>query len=126
MPKPKLELQSAVYGARLRKQILNRHDVRIEKTYYWTDSSTMLNWLQAAHKEHQEFVANRVAEKMENSTINQWRHVKVIKNPADIGTRGLLIEGLKESVWLNGLAWLQQREDNWPRPWCQENEIEAS
>ena len=28
---PKLELQAAVYGVRLRKQILNEHDVRIEK-----------------------------------------------------------------------------------------------
>ena len=39
---PKLELQAAVYGVRLRTQILNEHDVRIDKIYHWTDSSTVL------------------------------------------------------------------------------------
>ena len=38
---PKLEIQAAVYGVRLRKQILSEH-VRIDKTYNWTDSSTVL------------------------------------------------------------------------------------
>ena len=54
---PKLELQDAVYGVRLRKQILNEHDVRIDKISHWTDSSTVLQWLQAAHKKQQVFVA---------------------------------------------------------------------
>ena len=39
---PKLELQAAVYGIRLRKQILNEHDVKIDKIFHWTDSSTVL------------------------------------------------------------------------------------
>ena len=121
---PKLELQAAVYGVRLRKQILNEHDVRIDKIYHWTDSSTVLQWLQAAHKKQQEFVANRAAEILENSSMDQWRHVKGVENPADIGTRGMSIKGLKESVWLNGSAWLHADEEKWPKPWCQENELE--
>ena len=48
------------------------------------------------------FVANRAAEILENSSMDQWRHVKGVENPADIGTRGMSVEGLKESVWLNG------------------------
>ena len=63
---PKLELQAAVYGVQLRKQILKEHDVRIDKTYHWTDSSTVLQWLQAAHKKQQVFVSNRAAEILEN------------------------------------------------------------
>ena len=108
---PKLELQAAVYGVRLRKQLLNEHDVRIDKIYHWTDSSTVLQWLQAAHKKQQVFVANRAAEILENSSMDQWRHVKGVENPADIGTRGMSIEGLKDSVWLNGPAWLQADEE---------------
>ena len=95
---PKLELQAAVYGVRLRKQILNKHDVRIDKIYHWTNSSTVLQWLQAARKKQQVFVANRAAEILENSSMDKWRHVKGVENPADIGTRGITIEGLKESV----------------------------
>ena len=49
--------------------------------------------------------------------MDQWRHVKVVDNPADIGTRGLSIEGLQES------AWLQRIEYNWPELWCQQNEL---
>ena len=111
MTKPKLELQAAVYGVRLKKQILNEYDVRIDKIYHWTTSSTVLQWLQAAHKKHQVFVANRAAEILENSLMDQWRHVKGVENPADIATRGMSIEGLKEFIWLNGPAWLQTDEE---------------
>ena len=122
---PKLELQAAVYGIRLRKQILKEHDVRIKKIYHWTNSSTVLQWLQAAHKKQQAFVANRAAEILENSSMDQWRPVKGVENPANIGTRGMSIKCLKESVWLNGPAWLQADEEKWPKPWCQLTEIEA-
>ena len=70
------------------------------------------------------FVANRAAEILENSSMDQWRHVKGVENPADIGTRGMSIEGLKESVWLNGPAWLQADQKNCPKPGCQVNELE--
>ena len=100
----KLELQAAVHRVRLRKQIRNEHNIRIDKIYHWTDSSTVLQWLKAAHKKQQAFVANRAAEILENSSMDQWRHVKGVENPADIGTRRMSIEGLKESVWLNGPA----------------------
>ena len=103
---PKLEIQAAVYGARLRRE----HDVKIDKIYHWTDSSTVLQWLQSAHKKQQVFVANRAAEILENSSMDQWRHVKGIENPADIGKIMMSIEGLKESRWLNGPAWLQTDE----------------
>ena len=122
---PKLELQAAVYGVLLRMQILSEHDVSIDKIYHWTDSSTVLQWLQAAHKKQHVFVANRAAKILENSSMDQWRHVKGVENPADIGTRGMSTEGLKESVWLNGPAWLQADEEKWPKLWCQVNEVEA-
>ena len=121
---PKLELQPAVYGVRLREHILSEQDVRIDKIRLWTNSSTVLQWLQAAHKKQQVFVANRAAEILENSSVDQCRHVKGFENPADIGTRGMSSEGLKESVWLNGPAGLQRSDNNWPKPWCQVNELE--
>ena len=35
------------------------------------------------------------------------------------------IEGLKESIWLNGPAWLQADKEQRPKAWCQVNEVEA-
>ena len=77
----------------------------------------MLQWLQAAHKKQQVFVANTAAEILEKSSMDQ--------NPADIRTQGMSMEGLKETVWLNGPAWLQADEEKRPKPWCQVNEVEA-
>ena len=122
---PNLDLQAAVYGVRLRKQILSEHDVRTAKIYHWTNSSTVLQWIQAAHKKQQVFIANKAAEILENSSMDQWTHVKGVENPVDIGTRGMSIEGLEDFVWLNWPAGLKRNEENWPKPWCQENELES-
>ncbi|XP_075265624.1 uncharacterized protein LOC142357685 [Convolutriloba macropyga] len=85
----------------------------------------VLQWLQSAHKRQQVFVANRAAKILENSSMDQWRQVKGIENPADIGNRGMSIEGLNESVWLNGPGWLHTDEEKLPKPWCQLNKVEA-
>ena len=57
--------------------------------------------------------------------MDQWRHAKGVENPADIGTRGMSIEGLKESGSLIGPAWLQTDKEKWRKPWCQVNEAEG-
>ena len=67
----------------------------------------------ASRKQQQ--AAKSVAEILENSTIDQWRHVEGKLNPADIGTRGMTVEALKESEWLTGPAWLTETEDAWPK-----------
>ena len=35
--------------------------------------------------------------------------------PADIGTRRMTIEALKENEWLTWPAWLTKTEDAWPK-----------
>ena len=122
---PKLELQAAFYGACLRRQILTKHDVRIDKIFLRTNSSTILQWLQSAHKKQQVFVANRAAEILEKFSMDQLGHVKDIENPAENGTRGMPNESLKESGWLKEQAWLQADEEKRPMAWCQVNEIET-
>ena len=67
MTVPKLEIQAAVYGVCLRKQKLCEPEVRIDKIYHWTNSSTVLQWLKAAHKKQQVFVA----EILENSSMGE-------------------------------------------------------
>ena len=57
--------------------------------------------------------------------MDQWRHVKGVENPADVGSQGMSFEGLHKSAQLSGPAWLQKDEEKWPKPWCKKNEIEA-
>ena len=47
---PRLELQAAMYGNRLKQLIVDEHDVEIERTIFWTDSTTVLQWLHGADK----------------------------------------------------------------------------
>ena len=120
---PNLGFQATVCGVTLRKQIISEHYVRVDEIYHWIDSSTVLQWLQAAHNKTSVRCkqSNRDTGKFIDRSI---RHVKGVNNLADIGTREISIEGLRESVCLNGLAGLQKDEDKWPKPWCQQNELE--
>ena len=111
---PRLELQAALYSVQLRTLIVKEHDLRIDSVTHWTDSVTVLQWLLSADKKQNVFVANRAAEILESSTMDERKHVKGELNPSDIGTRGTTIEKLKESEWLSGPIWLKDHPDVWP------------
>ena len=49
------------------------------------------------------FQANRAAEILEKSTIDECEHVKGEMNPSDIGTRGITIEN-----WQKVISYLDQ------------------
>ena len=61
---PKLELQAALLAARLKDEIQQALTVPVERTFMWTDSTTVLQWLHSIDKKPV-FVANRVAEILE-------------------------------------------------------------
>ena len=44
-----------------------------------------------------------------------WRHVEGRLGHADIGTRGMTVEALKESEWFTGPTWLRETDDARPR-----------
>ena len=111
---PRLELQAAVMAVRLKEQIVKEHQSKIQSCNFWTDSTTVLQWIHSCHRKQQVFVANRVAEILDTTNVSQWNHVSGIKNPADIGTRAINVDELKRSEWLSWPAWLKQRENEWP------------
>ena len=112
---PRLELQAAVMAVRLKEQIVKEHEMKINSCSFWSDSTTVLQWIHSSHRKQQVFVANRVAEILDTTDVSQWKHVSGINNPADIGTRAINIEELKRSEWLTGPAWLKQPESEWPQ-----------
>ena len=42
---PKLELQAALLAARLRNEVQRALTLQIDRTFMWTDSTTILQWL---------------------------------------------------------------------------------
>ena len=59
MTVPKLELQAALLAARLKQDICRALTVKVNRVFMWTDSTTVLQWLNSATK-HPIFIANRV------------------------------------------------------------------
>ena len=74
-----------------------------------------MQWLHGAAKKQPVFVANRVAEILDSSTIDQWRHVEGTVNRADIRTRRKSVLEIEKSEWFTGLAWLREKKDAWPK-----------
>ena len=88
---PKLELQAALYSVRLRQLIAEDHDIKIQTLTHWTDSMMVLQWLHSSHKRQQVFIANGVGKILDQSTVDELRHVKGTMNPSDIVTRGVTV-----------------------------------
>ena len=108
---PKLELQAALLAARVKDEIQQALTVPVERTFMWTDSTTVLQWFHSMDKKPV-FDANRVAEVFELTTVDEWNHVPTADNPADGGTRGLPANALFDSSWLKGPKFLMNPD--WP------------
>ena len=111
---PRLELQAPAMAVRLKEQIVKEHEMKINSCSFWSDSTTVLQWIHSFHRKQQVFVANRVVEIIDTTDVSQWKHVSGINNPADIGSRAINIEELKGSEWLTGPAWLKRPQNEWP------------
>ena len=105
---PKLELQAALLAARLKHDICRALTVHVNKVYMWTDSTTVLQWLNSTSKQPI-FVANRVYEILELTSVDEWNHVASSDNPADAGTRGMSAEVLQSSSWVRGPDFLRTK-----------------
>ena len=46
---PRLELNATVLAARLAVQVWQEHDIVFESTPYWSDSTTVLSWINSLH-----------------------------------------------------------------------------
>ena len=113
---PKLELMAALTGNRLKDAIIKEHSIHFHKIYMWSDSTTVIQWIRSSNEKQPTFVANRVAEILDSSTVDEWHHVAGANNPADLGTRGLSFDKVPESNWIKGPDWLKRpivlQEDN--------------
>eukprot|EP00794_Sanderia_malayensis_P006427 gene6426-biopygen4756 len=89
-------------------------DTKIDEVRYWSDSMTVLYWIQNKGK-WKTFVRHMVNEILKASRKDQQGHVVGTENPADIGSRGPLAEQLKDNqLWWEGPSCLKENRDKWP------------
>ena len=64
---PRLELNGAVLAARLKRFLAHELDLPLEKVYFWTDSTLVLQYVKNERQRFKTFVANRITEIHENA-----------------------------------------------------------
>ena len=112
---PRLELQAAVLGTRLAESIVKIHTYRISNIVFWTDSRTVLSWLNSTPRNYKQFVSLRLGEILENSNVQQWRWVPTKQNVADEATKWYSTPKFEtDSRWFVGPEFLHSSESEWP------------
>lgn len=111
---PKLELMAAVLGTNISTIVMTETTLIIDQVYYWTDSSTVMVWLQEK-KKLPVFETNRVKIILQTSNSNDWRWLSTKVNVADLGTRDNSPALTSESQWFTGPEFLHKEEREWRR-----------
>nr|XP_049693327.1 uncharacterized protein LOC126053911 [Helicoverpa armigera] len=111
---PRLELQAAVIGARLAEAIRKEHRLNITRTVYWTDSTTVVHWIQHDARRYTPFVAHRLGEIAELTSKEEWRWLPTQLNVADDATRLTDAPIGASDRWFQGPSFLQSGEHCWP------------
>lgn len=114
---PRLELCGAVLLANLMGKITEFLDIQFSGVYYWTDSTICLYWIKAEPSRWKLFVANRVQEIQNLTNVDCWRHVRSEQNPADLLSRGILVDNfITNNLWWFGPEWLLKNNSEWDTP----------
>ena len=116
---PRLELNAALLGARMARMVQTELTRKVTSRYFWTDSSTVRNWIRATATLYQTFVNHRIGEIQTLTETQEWRFVPGKLNPADAATRSQLEPEAVPYIWLDGPDFLHETEECWPKdlPW---------
>lgn len=104
---PRLELLAAHIGTKLSKYVIEALKLQLNCITYYTDSTIVLSWLKIETSRLKTYVANRISQILEISSVSQWQHVPSTQNPADIISRGTSISELANCpLWWQGPEFL--------------------
>lgn len=111
---PRLELTAAVVSVKICTQLQRELDYEGVKEVFWTDSKVVLGYIANETRRFHIFVGNRVQQIQEHSSPDQWHYVDTKSNLADHASPGLNPQGLQNSSWITGPAFLWKDKSCWP------------
>ena len=112
---PRMELAAAVLAVRVDKMLRKELQLPLDKSMFWTDSTTVLKYISNENKRFQTFVANRISLIRDATDVTQWKYVGTKENPADAASRGLTADRfLSCKKWIRGPDFLYKENDKWP------------
>ncbi|XP_064396444.1 uncharacterized protein LOC135343372 [Halichondria panicea] len=113
---PRLELNGALTLAQQLSHCKNVLDMPSSSIHAWTDSTIVLAWIQGNPRRFKVYVGNRVAQIMDLTPADCWKHVASEENPADCASRGLFpSELIHHDLWWNGPSWVKLPLTQWPK-----------
>lgn len=105
---PRLELLAAVMLSQLINRIGRILNIDNENVFLFSDSTTVLSWINHPIHQLKQFVANRATKILSLTIKSHWLYVDTKSNHADLRTRGISAESfLKNKIWRNGPEWLK-------------------
>lgn len=112
---PRLELTTAVLAVRVDTMLRGEIQIHLEKSCFWTDSTSVLRYIKNKNKRFHTFVANRISAIRRASDVTQWRYIPTAQNPADKASRGVKVDDLLTNKgWIEGPEFLWKQEEEWP------------
>jgi len=116
MSMPRLELLAAELGVKVMAEVRKAHPLDMESFHFWVDAQDVLDWIGTRSRQLPRFIAHRVGKIQEQTCLPNWHKVPGESNPADVGSRGCLMEELeKHPLWWKGPDFLTQGPDAWTR-----------
>ena len=113
---PRLELQAALLGARLSNMLKDIYIFEVDQQYFWTDSKTVKGWIYSMTRDFKTFVAHRISEILEYTTVKEWFWVPSEENVADEATKWCgHPEFVYASRWFKAPSFLWKDADCWPK-----------
>ena len=113
---PRLELTAITISVYLENLIKEELQIDfLKQSLLWTDSTTVLRYLNNTESAFHTFVANRVQTIKDNTEISQWRYVPSKLSPAAYVSRGLTVaKFLRCECWKQGPEFLWRSESASP------------
>ena len=112
---PRLELNTATIAVKMDNLMKGELRMDLKESVLWTDSTTVLQYIDNDGARFKTFVANRVSTIRENTRPAQWTYVNTASNPADYASRGRKAEHfMKCQSWIEGPDFLDKSESHWP------------
>lgn len=112
---PRMELNAAVLGCRLSSFIMSSHNIEFKNCTFWSDSKTVISWLNSDNRNYHQYVSSRVAEILGCSNVSQWRWIPSEHNVSDLATKMKVVDLNSGSIWFNGPRFLSLSKHEWPQ-----------
>lgn len=100
---PRIELTAAKLAVELSIKLKDELDYNFQTIRFWSDSTTVIRYIQGTHLKFHRFVENKVNFIRNFTSAEQWSYIPSNQNPADIVSRGSTPRQLAASeLWNKG------------------------